>query len=79
MSCTVEMAPLQQRFRVAILDEVQLITDPARGFAWTRGLLGVQSRHLHLCGALDPSLLGRDRMIYTVAFSLYIVIINLNR
>ena len=49
------MAPLQRRFSVSILDEVQLITEPHRGFAWTRALLGVQTRQLHLCGALDPA------------------------
>jgi ATP-dependent RNA helicase SUPV3L1/SUV3 len=49
-SCTVEMAPLNQRVDVAVIDEIQMIGDESRGWAWTQALLGVQAKELHLCG-----------------------------
>ncbi|KAL1874555.1 RNA helicase [Diaporthe australafricana] len=49
-SCTVEMAPLNQRVDVAVIDEIQMIGDEVRGWAWTQALLGVQAKELHLCG-----------------------------
>ncbi|CAK9008454.1 ATP-dependent RNA helicase SUPV3L1 [Durusdinium trenchii] len=55
VACTVEMAPLTRHWQVAVLDEVQLVTDANRGFAWTRALLGVNARQLHLCGAHEPA------------------------
>lgn len=35
---------------VAIIDEIQLIRDPGRGWAWTRALLGIVANEIHLCG-----------------------------
>jgi ATP-dependent RNA helicase SUPV3L1/SUV3 len=49
-SCTVEMAPLNQRVDVAVIDEIQMIADESRGWAWTQAVLGIQARELHLCG-----------------------------
>ncbi|KAK4092967.1 hypothetical protein Purlil1_2892 [Purpureocillium lilacinum] len=49
-SCTVEMVPLNTRFDVAVIDEIQMIADPERGNAWTTALLGVQAKEVHLCG-----------------------------
>lgn len=49
-SCTVEMAPLNERVDVAVIDEIQMIGDENRGWAWTQALLGVQAKELHLCG-----------------------------
>lgn len=49
-SCTVEMTPLNQRVDVAVIDEIQMIGDEDRGWAWTQALLGVQAREIHLCG-----------------------------
>jgi ATP-dependent RNA helicase SUPV3L1/SUV3 len=50
MSCTVEMIPLSADVEVAVLDEIQMIGDEHRGWAWTQALLGVQAKELHLCG-----------------------------
>ena len=55
-SCTVEMAPCHTPLDVAIIDEIQMISNPDRGFAWTQALLGIQAKEVHLCGeerALD--------------------------
>ncbi|ORY65297.1 P-loop containing nucleoside triphosphate hydrolase protein [Pseudomassariella vexata] len=49
-SCTVEMTPLNLRVDVAIIDEIQMIGDSERGWAWTQAFLGVQAKELHLCG-----------------------------
>lgn len=37
---------------VAVIDEIQMIQNPQRGWAWTRALLGVQAKEIHLCGEL---------------------------
>jgi ATP-dependent RNA helicase SUPV3L1/SUV3 len=49
-SSTVEMAQTNVEFDVAVIDEIQLIADPQRGWAWTRAFLGVKAREIHLCG-----------------------------
>ncbi|KAL7811349.1 P-loop containing nucleoside triphosphate hydrolase protein [Trichoderma gracile] len=49
-SCTVEMMPLNSRFDVAVIDEIQMIADPDRGNAWTTAVLGVQAKEVHVCG-----------------------------
>ncbi|CAN8103100.1 unnamed protein product [Discula destructiva] len=49
-SCTVEMTPLNQRVDVAVIDEIQMMGDEARGWAWTQAVLGVQAKEVHLCG-----------------------------
>ena len=35
---------------VAVIDEIQMIRDTVRGWAWTRALLGVCAHEVHLCG-----------------------------
>lgn len=45
-SCTVEMAIMNQKFDVAIIDEIQLIGDEQRGFAWTNALLGTRNNDI---------------------------------
>jgi ATP-dependent RNA helicase SUPV3L1/SUV3 len=49
-ACTVEMASLSQRVDVAVIDEIQMIGDTNRGFAWTRALLGIPAAEIHVCG-----------------------------
>ncbi|KAF2361403.1 Helicase C-terminal [Trinorchestia longiramus] len=48
--CIVEMTSLQHQYDVAIIDEIQLVRDTTRGWAWTRALLGICAREVHLCG-----------------------------
>ncbi|KAI9136804.1 P-loop containing nucleoside triphosphate hydrolase protein [Paraphysoderma sedebokerense] len=50
ISCTVEMADINRKLDVAVIDEIQLIGDPSRGWAWTNALLGLQAKEIHLCG-----------------------------
>ncbi len=49
-SCTVEMMPLNVKFDVAVIDEIQMIGNAERGSAWTSALLGVQADEVHVCG-----------------------------
>ncbi|KAI5868456.1 P-loop containing nucleoside triphosphate hydrolase protein [Durotheca rogersii] len=49
-SCTVEMTPLNLPVDVAVIDEIQMIGDSERGWAWTQAFLGVQAKEVHLCG-----------------------------
>jgi ATP-dependent RNA helicase SUPV3L1/SUV3 len=49
-SCTVEMAPLNTKFDVAVIDEIQMINHRDRGWAWTQAFLGLQAKEIHLCG-----------------------------
>jgi ATP-dependent RNA helicase SUPV3L1/SUV3 len=46
----VEMMPLNQKFDVAVIDEIQMLGDEQRGHTWTAALLGVQAKDVHLCG-----------------------------
>ena len=49
-SCTVEMMPLNATVDVAVIDEIQMLGNRERGWAWTQALLGVKAREVHLCG-----------------------------
>jgi ATP-dependent RNA helicase SUPV3L1/SUV3 len=50
ISCTVEMLPPAARFDVVVVDEIQMISDPHRGDAWTSALHSVNATEVHLCG-----------------------------
>lgn len=49
-SGTIEMIPLNKKMDLCIIDEIQMISDPQRGNAWTNAVLGVQAKEIHLCG-----------------------------
>ncbi|XP_010937118.1 ATP-dependent RNA helicase SUV3L, mitochondrial [Elaeis guineensis] len=55
VACTIEMVSTEQLYDVAVIDEIQMMADPTRGYAWTRALLGLKADEIHLCG--DPSVL----------------------
>lgn len=52
-SSTIEMAKLSEDFDCVVIDEIQMITDSQRGWAWTRALVNINADEVHLCG--DPS------------------------
>ena len=35
---------------VAVIDEIQMMRDSLRGWAWTRAFFGVWAHEVHLCG-----------------------------
>jgi ATP-dependent RNA helicase SUPV3L1/SUV3 len=49
-SHTVEMVDCGKDVEVAVIDEIQMIAHEERGWAWTRALLGVRAKEVHLCG-----------------------------
>ncbi len=49
-SSTIEMAKLNEKFDCAVIDEVQMLTDSQRGWAWTRALVNLQASEIHICG-----------------------------
>ena len=51
ISSTVEMADLNERYEVAVIDECQLIGDSFRGGAWTQAIMGLCADEIHLCTA----------------------------
>ncbi|WAR21904.1 SUV3-like protein [Mya arenaria] len=45
-----ELAGNLSKDDVAVIDEIQLIGDQQRGSSWTRALLGIAAREIHVCG-----------------------------
>lgn len=35
---------------MAVIDEIQMMRDFGRGWAWTRALLGIPADEIHVCG-----------------------------
>ncbi|XP_008290691.1 ATP-dependent RNA helicase SUPV3L1, mitochondrial isoform X2 [Stegastes partitus] len=50
VACTIEMCSVNTPYEVAVIDEIQMIKDPSRGWAWTRALLGLCAEEIHVCG-----------------------------
>ena len=48
LACTIEMVNMGRRCDVAVIDEIQMIGDESRGWAWTRALQGVPANEIHL-------------------------------
>lgn len=48
---TIEMAQLNKTFDCVVIDEIQMLADPQRGWAWTQALVGVQAKELILVGS----------------------------
>ena len=53
VSCTIERVNLKEHYDIAVIDEIQMISDPFRGMAWSKSLLGLQCDEIHICGALN--------------------------
>jgi ATP-dependent RNA helicase SUPV3L1/SUV3 len=52
-AATVEMALTTEEYDVIVVDEIQMISDWERGFAWTRALLGSRCKEIHVCGGME--------------------------
>jgi len=53
VACTVELADINRDYDVVVLDEIQMLCDSFRGFAWTRALMGVRCKEIHVCGGTE--------------------------
>ena len=49
ISSTIEMCDFSRKFKVAVIDEAQLITDEDRGSAWLRAICLVNAEEVHIC------------------------------
>lgn len=49
--CTIEKLNISEEYHVAIIDEIQMIDDDQRGAAWTRAILSLKCKEIHICGA----------------------------
>lgn len=50
---TIEMLDPTREVDVAVIDEIQMLSDPDRGWAWTQGVVGANAREVWLLGALS--------------------------
>jgi ATP-dependent RNA helicase SUPV3L1/SUV3 len=53
VSSTVEMVDLRRQLDVAVIDEVQMLEDSQRGWAWTLAIAGVRAKRVVLCGSVE--------------------------
>ncbi|CAL8353205.1 unnamed protein product [Merluccius merluccius] len=64
VACTIEMCSVSTPYEVAVIDEIQMIRDTSRGWAWTRALLGLCAEEIHVCG--EPAAIDFVReLMYT--------------
>ncbi|CAC9696312.1 ATP dependent DEAD-box helicase, putative [Plasmodium sp. DRC-Itaito] len=49
--CTIEMTPLNKEYDCAVVDEIQMINNKSRGYAWTNVLLSLNCKDIYLCGS----------------------------
>ena len=70
-SCTVEMADTNKVIECAVIDEIQIISDSSRGYAYTRALLGLPALELHLCG--DPRVVPLVKKILSTTGDVLVV------
>jgi hypothetical protein len=50
-AATIEMFNPQRSGQCVVIDEAQMLCDPARGWAWTRALLEAQAPEVHIIGS----------------------------
>ncbi|MEA1834333.1 SUV3 C-terminal domain-containing protein [Methylobacterium durans] len=50
---TIETADLMRPVDVAVIDEIQMLADPDRGWAWTNALFGIPAKTVIVCGSDD--------------------------
>lgn len=50
---TIEKLDINEEYDVGVIDEIQLIGDDQRGYAWTRAMLALKAKEIHVCGAIN--------------------------
>ena len=53
VSSTIEMCNLSKSIDCAVIDEIQMIADQSRGWAWSQALIGVPAKHIILVGSKE--------------------------
>lgn len=49
ISSTIEMLDIEKEYDIAVIDEAQMIADEDRGHSWTRAILGLKAKEIHIC------------------------------
>lgn len=49
IASTIEMLDIDRTYDVAVIDEAQMLADSDRGHSWTRAILGIRAREIHIC------------------------------
>jgi ATP-dependent RNA helicase SUPV3L1/SUV3 len=60
ISSTIEMLATDAEYDVAVIDEVQMISDKDRGWAWTQAIVGVNAELVVLVGSPDAEAVLRE-------------------
>lgn len=60
VASTIELCDYTKRYKVAVIDEAQLITDPERGAAWFRAICCVNAEEVHVCLAPEALTIIED-------------------
>lgn len=55
IASTVEMLDLDRDYDVAVIDEAQMVADELRGHSWTRAILGIRAKEIHVCMSPDAT------------------------
>lgn len=53
-SSTIECLDVNEEFDCAVIDEIQMISDRDRGWAWTKAFLGVAAKEVNIVGSQQP-------------------------
>lgn len=48
-AATIEMLDVEQEYEIAVIDEAQMVADELRGHSWTRAIMGVRAKEIHVC------------------------------
>lgn len=56
---TIEMADFDEEYDIAVIDEAQLVADTDRGHSWTKAILGLCAKEIHICmsPAAEPAMI----------------------
>ena len=46
---TVEILDIRETYDIAVIDEAQMVADENRGSFWTRAVLGIRAKEVHVC------------------------------
>lgn len=52
-AATVEMCNVTEEYDIVVIDEIQMIGDASRGASWTKALMGLRCKEIHVCGGKE--------------------------
>jgi len=60
VASTIEMCDYGRHYKIAVIDEAQMIADPDRGAQWTKAICMVDADEVHICMAPEAEMLIRS-------------------